>query len=980
MRNIINFCVKHPLSVLMTVIAIVLCGSICVFSINIDFLPKVGERYLLVTTEFEGIPANEMKKLVTVPIEDSSASLKGIKNIESVTRDGISLITIELHWNTDIDLALIECREIIDTCFGSLPTGCSKPLVKIYNPNQSETFKLCIKSLDGDLKYCRYIAQNDIKSRLQRIDGVATVSVAGGEEEEVHVIVNMSKMESSGLSLQNISDILAEANFEYPAGVIVEGNKELVFKTNGLYKNNQEIENTPLISTNDGFIRLSDIAYVEDGIKEKETFFIYNGEESVCIGITKKTDASPVSVSKNIKKEIANLNYLYGNFFTFELIDDESVQLLASLRNLLLSAFVGIVITVFLLTIFLKTAKTALLAASMIPLSIIFSIISLMLFGRSINILSLSGIAVGIGMVVDPATVVIENIHKKLKNNKNIESTVTDATEEVSLSLVGSSLTTIIVFIPFFFLNGLTGKLFSDLAICVISSISFSCILAFTYIPAAYVIISKSTKKKIESGLEIKKIEKLYYKSLSCLFERRKLHTVCLFFILIIGIVLVLFLRKELFPINSSDNIVAELFFEEGTSLTKIEENAISLYNELSTHEEISKISILGGIDSKNYDKLSNPELRNEYMQVSFESSEIKESEIFLENLLKLMTDKYVIHNEKDFISSVMKVEQNSYLITGDDEDFVLRRAKALCQKDDIIIPESIVVENIFCPDRTACSRFNIGTINTAIFAHNTLEGVYSTYIYREERRLPVLVKFPEGQINTVEQLLESNILVDKTVIPLKTLGKFEQESNEKIIYRNNRKDSKIIKISKKRNLQVSNDIFSIEKKQIEELFGNAIFLLVIIIFLLYFVMGAQFESFVIPIFMLLALPPAFSGAFLGLFICNQSININSIIALVVLFGISVNNAIILYEAVKQLDIINRDSVIKVCVEKLRVILLTTLTTVFALLPFAIDPLHKNSQSSMSIAIIFGLLFSLVIILFIIPPILQRTMYKRNKK
>ena len=978
MRSIIKFCVMHPLSILMMVIAVVLCGFISAFSINVDFLPQVGERYLLVTTEFEGIPAIEMKKLVTIPLEDSSASLKGIKTIESVTRDGISLITIELHWNVDIDLALIECREIIDAAYEVLPTGCSKPLVKIYNPNASETIALCIKSLDNDLKYCRYIAKNDIKSRLQRIDGVASVSVTGGEEEEVHIIVNKTKMESMGISLQTISNVVAEANFEYPAGIITEGNKELVFKTKGLYKNLQEIENTPLYSTNEGMIRLSDIAYVEDGIKEQETFFMCNGEETVCIGITKKTDASPVSVSRNVKREIDNLNYLYGAYFSFELINDASVQLLSAITNLVLSALAGIFITVILLTVFLKTPKTALLAASMIPLSILFSLIILAVFGRTINILSLSGIAVGIGMVVDPATVVIENIHKKNQKNERIEAPVINATNEVTLSSIGSALTTIVVFIPFFFLSGLTGKLFKDLAISVIASISFSCILSLTYIPAIYVLTCRYTKKKLHHGIKITKLEEVYRKTISFTFEKRLLQGLSLMGIFILGVILVFVLKKELFPKSYSDTIYADLYYAEGTPLEKIKGDASFLYNELNAYSEISGISISGGIDSENYDALSNPKIKNECMRISFLSSKTRLAEKLLGTLLPLISVQYEIHSGSDILSSIMKLEKNKYLIRGDDEELVLNKARSICVEGDQIIPESFVKENVFHPDRVACSRFNIGTIDTAIIAHDTLEGIYATYIYRAERRLPVRVMFPKGQITTLEQLLETTIILEQSSIPLKILGTIEAETNEKIFYRNNREDAKIINLSETRVIQPSDEVISIQKTQFEELFGNAIILLLIIICLLYFVMGAQFESFIIPLFMLLSLPPAFSGAFIGLLLFNQTININSIIALVVLFGVSVNNAIILYEAVKELKIIDKTNVIKVCVGKLRVILLTTLTTVFALLPFAIDPLHKNSQVSLSIAIMFGLIFSLAIVLFIVPPILKYAMSKKE--
>ena len=790
MKKLISFCVTHPVSILMSVLAIILCGIICFFSIKMDFLPQTGERFLLISTEFEGIPANEMKKLVTMQIEDSSASLKGIKNVESITRDGLSLVSIELHWNTDIDVALSECREIIDSCYEILPSGCSKPIVKVFNPNESETYSLCIKSKNNDLKYCRYIADNDIKARLQRINGVSSVSITGGEKEEIHVIINKTKLESSGLTLQNISDSIAESNFEYPAGVITEGNKEFVFKTSGLFSNIQEIERVPIASNNDNVIYLSDLGTVEFGIKEKDTFFLHNGEECICIDITKKTDASPVSVSKDLKYEIENLNYLYGNYFDFELITDQSVQLIASIKSLLLSAIIGICITFIVLFFFFRTIKTSLVAASMIPLSIIFSIIFLTLFGRTLNILSLSGIAVGIGMVVDPATVVIENIHKKLSQKKNPSETVIVATSEVTLSSIGSSITTIIVFIPFFFLKGLLGKLFMDVAIAVIGAIAFSCVLSFTYIPAIYTLLLKIKKENISSGLNIDRFETQYSNILKFSFSHKVIRFFLVAICFSIGVVIIIFLRKELLPITYSKNIYIDVFYGEGTSLDKIYDDSSKLYFELNSLPEVNNIVISGGIDYRNYEKLFKPSIRKEYMHISLVSNNPKLTEAKVESSLLYLSDDFIIKSGNDILSSVINIEKNCYLVLGDDEEDVRTKAESIPGLERIV-PNSYVLENVFKPDRTACSRFNIGAINTAVITHNTLDGIYSTYMYIEGRQIPVLVKFPEGQINTVEQLLETGIILEQSVIPIKTLGNISTEFNEKILYRNNRREKR---------------------------------------------------------------------------------------------------------------------------------------------------------------------------------------------
>ncbi len=743
MKRIITFCVNHAISVIMLILCIVLCGFISIFSIKIDFLPLIGERHLLVTTQFEGIPASEMKKLVTIPIEDSVSSLKGVKNIESVTRDGISLITIELHWNSKVELALTECREIIDACFESLPSNCEKPNVKIFNPSQTEDFTLCVKSRDSDLQYGRYIVDYDIKPRLQRLSGVSSVSVSGGLKEEVHVILNKEKTESSLLSIQSVSDIIAESNFEYPAGLITEGNKEFVFKTSGLFDNLSEITQIPVLNSNTGIIRLGDIGTVENSNKDKDSFFMYNGEECISISIFKKSDSSPVAVSKAIQAEVDNLNYLYGNYFSFELINDQSLQLKSAIINLLISAIIGILITFIILFVFFKTAKTSLLAASMIPLSILFSIIILRFFGRTINILSLSGITVGIGMVVDPATVVIENIHKKLNSRNNLAEIVISSTNEVSLSSIGSALTTIIVFIPFFFLNGILGKLFKDISIAVISSIGFSCILAMTYIPSTYYLFL--SKNKFSNGIKLNKLEALYEKKLNLFFNKKYLGSLILLSCTLAGLILFFALKKELLPHTYNKEITANVLYEEGTSIKKIQQDAETIYYELNNNSDISKIRITGGIDSKNYEKLSNPNLRKELLQISFEASNIKNARQQLNSLISVISDEYSINSGKDILSNLINIEKNVYMVSGEDEDILDFRVSNIVQNDDEIIPNSFIFENIFSPDRTACSRYNIGAINTAIIAHNTLEGVYSTYMYKNGRQIPVKVMYPKN-------------------------------------------------------------------------------------------------------------------------------------------------------------------------------------------------------------------------------------------
>lgn len=977
-KDFIYFSVKHPVSILMIILSIIMIGVISSFNIKIDYLPFMSERNILIKTSYEGVSAKELEKLVTIPIEDSFASLKGIKNIKSVTRDGISLLDIELQWGTDIDIAITEAREIIDTAYQSLPSNCSKPTAEIFNPSNKNTITISVQPKDGDLVYCRYIIDNEIKQRLQRINGVSSISVTGGDKEEIQVLLNKSLIDSRGITLETVSECLSYANFEYPAGTIREGNKDIMLKTSGLFKNLSEIQATPISFNNGGVMHISDFAEVKKAVKEKDAFFMINGTEAIEIGIQKKNITSPLKLSTLVNQEISRLNDLYGTYFTFKIVQDNSIQIKDSIIQLILSALAGFIIAFIILWIFFKKIKISLLVSSIIPLTILFSVLCLFIFGKTINILSLSGIAIGIGMVIDGSTIVIESIQKNLSySDKDISEQIIEATQQVSLSTVGSTLTTIIVFIPFFFEKGLLGELFSDMSIAVISSITFSCILTLTYIPAVIYLFEKKNTDRTDKSIKIENLENKYSISLSFCFSKKIFVSVIIIVCIFLSLIPIKVLKKEFLPQTYTKELNAELFFSSGTTVQKLYDNASYLSSIIKTIPSIEQILLTGGIDKENINILIDPSKQTERINISVTCKNKNAVKEQLKTLFDNTKIQYNFIEDTSILSTILSVQTDTFVIQDSSEEIVSEKAKSIVDDENAIIPNSYSTEYVFNPDRLVCSRFNISAVYTAQLAHDTLEGIYSCYYYEKGIRIPIVIKYPKENILSIHDVENTNILLQNSFIPLRILGTFHQETNGNIYYRYNRKNSKLI--NKKIDVSKFSEIIDLEKLQLDELFKNGAILLVIILFLLYCVMGAQFESFIIPILILIAIPPAFSGAFFSLMICNKSINVNSIIALVVLFGTSVNNAIILYEKCNELEIITIENIIEACKEKLRPVLITTLTTLCALIPFAIDPLNKNAQSSMSIAIIGGLIISTIFVLHVVPPILYLCMRNKNK-
>ncbi len=980
MRNFILFSVKHPISILMLYIAILIGSLVALNNIQVDFLPKMRDRYLLVNADFEGIPADEMKKLVTIPLEDSLASLKGIKNISSVTRDGLSLVKIELQWNTDSDLALIECKELIDQCYEILPNGCEKPSARIFNPSAKETLMLAIIPKDNDLEYARFIVENDIKPRFQRISGVSSVLVSGGDKAEIQVVPNKIKMESMGLTLQSIAEITAGANYEYPAGTVDEGSQQFLFKTNGLYKNISEINETPVGYTDNGMILLGDICTTKYVTQERKTFFNLNGKDAISLSIFKKNEVSPSKLSNAVNSEIAELKNIYGDSYEFNILIDKSDQLKDSLRQLGASVFFGIIITVLVILLFFHNGLLAIIISSIMPLCILFSVLILTVCGKSINLMSLSGIAIGIGMVIDPSIVCIENILANYKSNKDkfcdITSLVYESTVQVSASATASTITTVVVFIPFFFLSEITGQLFSDLSIAVIASVVFACALSLSFVPALLKIIL--AKNNFESKfLDFSKVEHFYKNSLL----KRSKNTFFIPFVficcVIVGIVCLKLLPKEILPKSYNNNISVTIYFDENASLSFINKNSDYIYKMLENDENILFYCASGGIEKDSYVELCEPDARKEKLTIKIKTKNVRNTKSKVEKILKDSSLDFFIDSELSILEEVLKTNGDAILFAENEESL-----KSVLEKDELkkskFIPNTVAKELEYEPDRAACARFNISSVQTAQIIYDTLEGVKSCDFYSNGRNIPIRIKFDAEDITDIHKLSETKILAGDYSVPISAIGTIKYVENEKIFYRYNRNEAKILQDFSS-ELENRNNIISLGKIQFNELVKNAVFLIILVLFLLYCVMGAQFESFVIPCFILLAIPPAFSGAFLLLFVTGQSVNINSIIALVVLFGTTVNNAIILYEAITQAKIKDFSDVASCCAKKLQPITITTLTTICAIIPFSIDPLHKNSQSSMTIAIIGGLLLSYFVVLYSIPQILFKFSVKWNK-
>ena len=990
MKALIKYSVEHPVSIIMYFLLVIILGAISVFALNVSFLPETKERHILISTEYQGVAASDVQTLITVPLEEAVSSLKGIKNCESVTREGLSLIKVELKWGTNIDLAMVEAKSIIDAAMETLPQDCPSPMLQKLNLSQNEKIKVCIIPKNDDICLATNFCNEEFKTKLLELDGIAEIKIWGGQKEEIQVAVDSKKAAFFEIPLESIAQSLNASNYEYPAGTLQVGDDQILLKTQGLYKNFDDILNTSVRHETNGNLRLRDFASVEKVPAEFSSFVFYNSRRGVQMEIACKSSYSPIRLSSKMRSKIFEMNEIYGEKFDISITEDASKSILSSIKTLLLSALAGITITVALLYLFVRSAKVAVIIASVIPFSIFFSLFILFATGHSINLISLSGITICLGMIIDNSIVSVLSIARETKkthgkSEAEFKSATIAGLEKVVLSNSASTLTTIVVFLPLFFLDGILGEVFCDLSITVIGGMAFSILFSFTVIPAAAVMFLHQEFFKMKSDVN-KAFEKKYRHILEKTLDIKILPATIVMVSILASAIFLLPMKKEIQPKGAQNDFCVQVNFPSEFSIKKILSHGKILAEKIQNLQTVRNVLCVGGIQNDDFHALLNPEAFPERIVFRIESGEIKKCKKQVQALLEEFQSEYSFIESADLISNHLAIK-GDLLFLGDDEKKLREDAREFFEN---FSPNYFTDGILFSFDTASLSKHGMSTGAISIAVKNALEGIECQPYYENGKELPLQIRFSKNEFSSERTLGEMPIFSESGVLPLSTFGKFIDIKNETVLYRYDKKDAKIIATeehSKRKSLAPllqKSRFVSLREKSLEEIFSSGATLLALVLALLYCLLGAQSESFSLPLIFLLALPPAFFGAIFFLAVFFRSLNINSILALVVLFGTSVNNSIILCEGIEKNTCHEksaaRKNIIDCAAEKLNMIFVTSATSIAALIPFAFVFPSKNPQSGMSLAIIGGLLFSASTVLVFIPNILYQKSQSGKKK
>lgn len=1001
--NLHSFSVKKPITLLMIVCVVIIVGIVSLTKIPLDLLPKIEVPVAVVNTSYRGAGPEEIEKLVTEPIEGAISTVGSMKNIQSISYDGNSLIIVEFNSGTDMDFASLEMREKIDLVKGFLPDEVENPMVMKVDPNAMPIMQLSFYS-EEDLGKLQSILTEIVKPRIERIEGVANVSLSGGKEKEVSISLKEGELEKYGLTIDKLAQLIGAENLNLPAGQIKKGNKKLSLKTVGEFQSIEDIKSMPIPLATGGVIHLRDIADVSIEDKETTTVSRINGKEGINISIQKQSDSNTVRVSEEIHKELESIEKDYPNL-DMEIVLDQAEYINISIMNVFKNAIIGAVLAVVILYLFLRDLKTTLIISVSIPVSIIATFILLYFGNITFNIMTLGGMALGIGMLVDNSIVVLENIYRLRENGLDSQSASIEGAKEVSMAVTASTITTIAVFAPMVFVEGMTATIFKELAFTVAFSLVISLLVSLTLIP---MLASRTLKKGMEeknNGFSkfFQNVRGVYKNILSWALNHRGWTIFIATAIFIVTIFPLFILGGEFFPPVDEGTFVVNIDLPSGSSFQETNKVIENLEKDISKIEEVdtmfssigdsSFVSFSGGVSSPDSGsitvKLKDLKERDRTtFQVADEVrkvvKDIPGADISVDTTSDLMGglggDPINIAVKGEDLDSLKKIGEDFKEIVNSIPG--TREVKTSYEEG---VPEVKIGL-----DRDILSQYGLTTYQVASAVRGNISGVLASRYKYEGTELDIVVKKGSSKDETIESIKSLPIITPMgRSVPLGEIGKVSMENSPATIYREDQ--SRVVNITGQVfNRDMETVIAEIEDKlqeykmpygytygfegqykQLTKAYSDLTLALILALVFVYIILAAQFESFMYPFVVMLSVPLSFSGASLFLLISGKTLSVPAIVGGIVLAGIVVNNAIVLIDYINTLrrNGMERDrAVLEAGPTRFRPILMTTLTTVLGLIPLALGKGEGSEiQSPMAVAVIGGLVFSTLLTLVFVP-------------
>ncbi len=1007
--NISKISVKRPVTITMLVLIVVLIGAISFTELPIDLFPEIEVPVAIVATSYSGTGPQEMENLITRQIEGAISTVANIDTVSSISSEGSSIVIALFNFGVDMDMAALEMREKVDMVKGFLPEASEEPMVMKIDPNAMPIVQISL-STEGDLEGLQSLAEDTFSQRLERIDGVASVDIYGGFSREVEIAVNQNELANYGLSSSQLAQLLSASNLSLPGGSVSRGDQDLSVRVTGEFESIEDIRNMPIPLSSGDVIRLGDIAAVDLVAEDINTISRTNGADSITMSIQKQSGRNTVQVSESIQREVERLQRDYPNT-KIDVVLDTADFIVQSINTVAQNAILGSLLAVLILYIFLKNLRTTLIIGVAIPISLVTSFILLFFNGITLNMMTLGGLALAVGMLVDSAIVVLENIFRFNSEGYSREEAAIQGASEVGMAITASTLTTIAVFVPIMFVEGIVGTIFRDFALTVTLSLAASLVVSLTLIPMLSSKIMKVSER--EKGKKRKlqplynafdgvydRVDGTYRKMLSRSLHKRKL-TLFIALAIFVGSIASLFVvGMEFLPSTDEGMINMSIGLPLGSDIDKVDEITKKVEEELLDIPELDIISTsigggnmmmgMGGGGDSSISMLLIPlsERDRSTAQVAEEIrrrvKEIPGAEISVSEA----SSTAMIGSGNPINISIKGPELDELeRISEDIKDLVesVNGTREVTTSLSDSMPEIQVLVN-----KEIAATYGLTAAQVATSVRNNAAGNIVTRLKQGGEEIDVVIRSVGGVTESMGSFQYMEISTPTgTNIPLSQIADVTVEKGPTAINRENQE--RVVSVSSQivdRDLNsIVTDVearlqgytmpdgysYSIggENEEMIDAFQQLGLALALAIVLIYMVMAAQFESLIYPFIIMFTIPLAFSGGALGLFLTGRSLGVTALIGVIILSGIVVNNGIVLIDYINTLrkqGMERREAIETAGPIRLRPILMTSLTTILGLIPITLG-IGEGAElmAPMGSVVIGGLILSTVLTLVVVP-------------
>ena len=994
MNRLTRLVLKRPVSTLLAVLALFVFGFSSLMGLRLELMPDMEMPMKIVYTVYPGADSESVDDLVTSTIEDKVGSLSGVSSITSQSAENVSMVLLQYDYDKDVNDAYLDLRAALDQVKGDLPDDAQDPMIVEMNMDSMPSISYSVSTTDGTDALA--FVKQDVVPELETLSTVAQVTVSGGQEQHIKVELNRDEMSQYGLDMNSIAQYMKASDFTIPLGSVDQGSQSISVISTADTDTVQAIRKIPLRTATGSLIQLSDVADVEWTVKDADSIARYNGEDTVTVSMTKNQSASTIGMVNSVKETMKDIQEQNDNIVVAATYD-ASDMIMESLSSVGSTLALGVILSMIVLFIFFGDWKASIIVGCSMPISLLMTVIVMSMMGFSLNIMTLGGLVIAIGMMVDSSSVVIESCFRANDRVPDFSEAALQGTTEVVASIVASTITTVVVYLPLCFSGGMTGQIFMQLGLTIVFSMVASLISAITLVPLFFKLYKPTQKKELRLNVFLDKVKEKYDHVERKLLHKKKTCLLAAVLLLVASFWILSMTNIVSMPTMDEGMISVTATFRPGTRVEVVNEQIVQIEDMVAADENVESYTLTASAGSatisatlKDDRKMTTQEVVDQWVQ---DTKDVSDMQLDIT------------------MSSSMSMGSNmtgsgATLTVGSVNLEDVKDASEMIQDAAWNIPGVLNVSTDAGASTTQLrvvvdplSAMSHGLTPTQVggLLYSTLSGSTAMTVTSDGEEYDVDLTFPEGTYDNATQLLDTEV----AGVPLSEMATLEYTDAARTIMKMDGKYTVTVSATclsdDKADIQDAMDEFlntldlpdsvgeaeTIMDKMQDDMFGDMGKAIATALFLVFLVMAMQFESPKFSLMVMLSIPFSLIGAFGLVFISGTDFSMVGLMGVLTLVGTVVNNGILYVDGVnmlrRRMDI--EDALIESGKTRLRPILITTLTTIISMTPSALGIGGKSAvmMQGMALVIIGGLVASTLLILLLMP-VFYLMVYGTNKK